>query len=143
MAARALIFAILCGCGDLSLEVDPPLFVFNSYPANGATVAQGDLGALSFTFSEDLGAPDEAVARAGGLVDLTGRDGSFEVVREDRANVAYDPETYTLTVTLEEGVRAALVPGGYAVTVRRELRAASGRPLPRDFTAQFQVASDP
>ncbi len=140
MARRVLILAVwVVACDAPVIEVEPPLFVFNSYPANGATLAPGSLGELSYTFSEDLGGSESVVANVAPLLSLDNEEEPIPLVREDRGNLSYDPETYTLTVTLEPDVRSELTAGRYVATIRSELRAASGHLLPQDFVVRFEL----
>ena len=135
--ARFIVIAMVCGlgCADAPvIEVETPLFVFNSYPANGATLAVGDLGELSFTFSEDLGAPADVEAATASLVVLESRTGAL-ILGPPR----YDPESFTLSLTVDA---AGLTPGGHVATLDRALTGASGRGLPTDFVVQFQLTSD-
>lgn len=136
--ARGLVIAawVLAGCADAPvLEVPAPLFVFNSYPASGATLAVGDLGELSFTFSEDLGPREDVEAAVAGLVGLEDRSGPI-----DLGAPRYDPGAFTLTLALDDATRARLAPGGYLATVQRAVTSADGRSLATDFVVQFQLA---
>jgi len=128
-----LITALLLGCADAPvLEVPAPLFVFNSYPANGATLAVEDLGELSFTFSEDLGDRADVEEAAASLITLVDRRGAVSL-----GSPAYDAETFTLSLPVADD---GLGRGGYVATVDASLTAHSGRSLPTDFIVQFQLA---
>ena len=63
--ARRILMAVaatlLAGCVEApTLAVDTPLLVFNTYPANGATLDRADLGELAITFSADIGPAEVA-----------------------------------------------------------------------------------
>ncbi len=142
--ARALLIIALGvlapGCVDAPiLQVDAPLLVFNTYPANGATIARGDLGELAVTFSADLGPEAQARDQANDRLTLAGARGPLPVVRGDAGNVAYDQDTFTLRVVLDPEVLAQLTPGRWTLTVGRGFEAADGRPLPTDYAARFTV----
>jgi hypothetical protein len=133
----------LAGCVDTPVfEVDAPLLVFNTYPANGATIARSDLGELAVTFSAGLGTPEEARAQAAEQLvftdEATGRSLAF--IRGDGTNVAYDADDFTLRVVLDDEARRAVDTGAYVLTVGREFRAEDGRKLPTDYIVRFTVA---
>ncbi len=135
--ARAIVMVVLLawGCTDAPvLEVQTPLFVFNSYPASGATLAVGDLGELSFTFSEDLGEARDVEAATAALLTLENRDGPLEL-----GPPSYDADTFTLSFP----VTASLMPGGHVATLEQSLTSSAGRSLPTDFVVQFQLAQAP
>lgn len=135
--------AVLLGAGCAEppeLVVETPLFVFNTYPANGATVAHADLREVAVTFSADLGDADAVRADLHRHLELAGEGGPVPLLRSDRTNVAYDDETFTLRVLLDAEVRRALEAGPYTLTFRAGLEAADGRILPVDYVARFVVA---
>ncbi len=138
VALAALAWA---GCADVpALEVDTPLFVFNAYPASGATIAHADLREVAVTFSDDLGEAFVVREESGDFLELVGPEGALPVVRTDRTNVAYDDETYTLRVLLDPEVRTAIGPGPWRLLVRGGLESSEGRVLPVDYEARFVVA---
>lgn len=138
-----LLTSPLGGCVDTPVfEVDAPLLVFNTYPANGATIARSDLGELAVTFSASLGTAEEARAQAAlQLVfsdEASGR--SLSIIRGDGTNVAYDVDDFTLRVVLDDEARRAVDTGAYTLTVGRDFRAEDGRKLPTDYIVRFTVA---
>jgi hypothetical protein len=146
MASRLVkwcLFAGLLGAGCAEapeLAVDTPLFVFNAYPASGATIARADLRELAVTFSDDLGEAFIVREETGDFLELVGPEGALAVVRTDRTNIAYDDETFTLRVLLDREVRAAIAPGAWRLLVRGGLESSEGRVLPVDYEARFVVA---
>ncbi len=135
--AIALLFS---ACADSpQLVVEAPLLVFNSYPANGATLALGDLESLSVTFAEDVGDVVHVRERLAPLIDLADQRGGIRILREDGTNIRYVPEHFTLIIELEPELRAALEPGRYELTVRREVQTQAGRGLPADFVVRFDL----
>jgi hypothetical protein len=142
LTALAGILAIgATACADApELAVDTPLFVFDTYPANGATIAASDLREVAVTFSSDLGPADDVRADLDRHLELDAPSGPLAVLRPDRTNVAYDDEHFTLRVLLDPEVRARLAPGPYTLVVREGLEAADGRVLPVDYAARFVVA---
>jgi hypothetical protein len=146
MAARlvkgfVLAALLTAGCADVpELSVDTPLFVFNAYPASGATIARTDLRELAVTFSDDLGEAFIVREETGDFLELVGPEGALPVVRTDRTNIAYDDETYTLRVLLDPEVRTEIGPGAWKLLVRGGLESSEGRVLPVDYEARFIVA---
>lgn len=140
MARRLLIAAaLLCACEPPELVVDPPLLVFNSYPANGATIARSDLGEVAFTFSADLGDAERARENASRLISFADPDGPIAIVRPDRTNIAYDEDTFTLRILIDPEVRQALVADTHELTIRGGFPADDGRVLPTAFVVRFRV----
>ncbi len=128
----------LAGCVEAPvLVVETPLLVFNTYPANGATLDRADLGEVAITFSADVG-PAEAVVDH---VVLRGADGVLPLLRDDGANVGYDADTFTLRVALDAQAQDALAAGTYDLTVTRGLEAVDGRRLPTDYVVRFTVVA--
>ena len=131
---------VLAGCGDApALEVDAPLFVMNTYPANGASVAHDDLGQLAVTFSADLGPADDVRAQVPTFISLTFEGTSMELMRPNLLNVAYDEAMYTLRVEIPHAQREGFPGGLYEFSVRAGLAAADGRALPVDHVVQFRL----
>jgi len=141
MARALLAFGLLLlgGCQPPELDVQPPLLVFNSYPANGATVARTDLGEVAFTFSADLGEAERARENASRLISLADTEGPIAFVRPDRTNVAYDPDTFTLRILIDPEVRRALLADTHELTIRAGFPADDGRVLPTSYVIRFHV----
>jgi hypothetical protein len=130
----------LTGCADAPMvEVSAPLLVFNSYPANGATVDARDLTELAWTFSVDLGEADHARRQAAQHASLFGPDGLIELVRPDATNVAYEPGTLTIRVVLDQTIRAALPAGRYDLVLAAGVQTEGGLGMPTDFTVRFRL----
>ncbi|MBU0551522.1 hypothetical protein KKF91_16195 [Myxococcota bacterium] len=130
----------LLGCADeWRLEVEVlPLLIFNTYPGNGVTIAQEDVGEVAVTFSEDLG--EEGVARdAARRLSLNDERGAIEILREDLTNVSYDPARFTLRVELDPEVQGALLAGDYELLISGEIETDTGRRLPTDYVVRFRV----
>jgi len=131
---------LLSGCAPApQLEITQlPLMIFNTYPANGATLARSDLGELALTFTEDLGPAELARAQARHLR-LSDSEGGIRILREDLGNVSYDDETYTLRVELDPEVQGALLPDLYSLQVEQGLQTSDGQSLPLSYELRFRL----
>lgn len=122
-----------------ALVVDAPLFVFNTYPGNGVTLARDDLGEIAVTFSADLGEPDEVRAVIADFVLFEDETGPIRLVKPDAINVAWDTDEWTLRFVIDENIRETLGEGRYRLTIYAGLTAADGRVLPTDHLVRFRV----
>lgn len=140
-ALAALSGPALTGCmSPPVIEVEAPLMVFNTYPANGARVQAEDLLELSVAFSTDLGAEEPARAMLAAHLVVRGPDGArLSWVQPEATNLAYDATRYTARVLLDGPLRAALSPGLHTVTLDRDLATTEGWALPNDFVLRFVV----
>lgn len=136
-----LTIALAGGCTEPpEIAIETPLFVFNTYPANGATIAWSDLREVAITFSADLGDPAEVRGAATGIFELFDEEGPLPLVRTDRTNVAYDDEHFTLRVLIDPELRDGFEAGTYRLVVRGGLESDEGRVLPTDYEARFVLA---
>jgi len=131
----------LTGClSPPVIEVEAPLLVFNTYPANGARVLAEDLIELSLVFSTDLGEEEDARAMLAAHLVVRDPDGALlDWVQPEATNLAYDATRYTARLLLDGAQRAALSPGLHTVTLDRALATAEGWALPTDYVLRFVV----
>lgn len=145
---RRLLIMLLLGisaglgaCESPEFSAEGPLFVFNSYPANGVSVVRDDLTTLSVTFSDDVGPAPEVRGQVPDWFRLEDEVGGIEIVASEGTNVAYDPETFTLEVRLSEALTRGMSDGVYVLTVDRRWESTDGRRMPQDYVIRFRVVS--
>lgn len=137
---RALALAlVLFGCEAPAFEVQAPLFVFNTYPANGAQVARVDLDEFLIVFSADLGTAEDVRGSIDTWLHLTDEEGELALVREDETNVTYDPETFTVRVLVDGPLKEGMGDGIYTLTVDPGVLSVDGVRMPQPFTVRFRL----
>lgn len=143
LISLALVFAGW-GCADApQAVVEPPLFVFSSYPASGATMWRSDLTEVAFTLSMDLGSPEHGRTIGARAFRLEGPEGQLAVIEEGLINVAYDPDAQLLRVVIASDVREGLPLGRYTATLSAGLVTEAGVAMPIDFATRFRLTAPP
>lgn len=132
----------ICACTS-DFNVDAPLFLYSTYPANGTTVSTEALTEIDLTFSEDLGGMGFIQRWAKDLVVLESPEGlSIELVHDDFSNVDYNRDTFTLTIFLDALQQATLPKGNYTLRVLRSFATDEGVQLPADYTVRFILSEN-
>jgi hypothetical protein len=133
VTAMVLAAAAAASCGESSIKIDPPLFVTDTLPANGATTSAADLTVVAIAFSEaiDGGTLKDKVTLS--AVSSWSDDGAGTAVAVSLTSVSEDKLTalYAIGVPLTAGQY-------YRITVKRDgVAAESGNTLAADVHHYF------
>ncbi|MFN3197613.1 MAG: hypothetical protein ACE366_04185 [Bradymonadia bacterium] len=130
----------LPACDAPDFEVQAPLFVFNTYPANGSTVSRIDLDEFLIVFSRDLGTAEDVRDSIETWLRLSDEESELVLIRPDQTNVSYDAEFYTVRVLVDGPLKSGMAGGLYTLTVDPGLESVDGIRMPQPFSVRFRLA---